>query len=172
MKKPTPDASMSGPATTAPLNGVVRGRDALRGAIEALIREAQRELRLRAPRLDDVIFGSSAIADALAAFATRHPRNRALVLIDDATTLKENERLLAVARRLSDRVELREADETDRGAYDLCLMVDRTVHMTQTDITRSDSVIVRQAPATARLIEPFNAAWDRGTRVALRTLGL
>jgi hypothetical protein len=150
----------------------VRGREALCAAVVALMGEAQRAVRLYAAQLDPAVFDSSAVADALAAFA-RDPRNRAAMLLENAAVLEHNQRLLAVARRLAGTVQLRQADEQDRGARALYLLVDRAAHLQQEDVTRTEAVIARQtARETTRLVEQFDAAWERGTGIALRTLGL
>lgn len=153
--------------------GPVQGRDALRAAIAALLRQAKREVRLYAPRLDAAIFDHSAVTGALVAFATRHAQHRANLLVEDAAILQGNQRLLAIARRLADTVELREADPEDRGAADLYLIIDRSAHLMQQDVTRNEAVVVLQTPReTAHLIGRFGGTWDRAQRLPLQPTGL
>jgi hypothetical protein len=139
-----------------------------------LLRSARREVRLFSPHLDSAVFNTDAVTGALAAFATQHGRNRARVLLEDATqVLRDNSRLISLARRLPDNVELRELEDADRGARDAYLVADRAAYFAQADVTRSEATVVTQKSRDlADLIERFEAAWERSRPVALRPLGL
>lgn len=153
--------------------GAAHGSDALRASASALLRAARREVRLAAPYLDPAIFNTGAVVDALAAFVTQHPRNRARVLIEDVNqVLRDNGRLIVLARRLPDAIELREVEENERGARDLYLLADRSLSLVQETMDRTDGVVSRAPHEIAALIERFDAAWERASPVALRTLGL
>lgn len=155
-------------------DGLVHGPEALVHAAAALLHAARRNIRLFAPQVAPALFSSAAVTDALAHFAARHARNSARLLIEDAAQLlRDNGRLVQRARRLADAVELREVEDTERGARDLYIIVDRSAHLLQEDIGRNDAVVATGAPhQTLELIERFDAAWDRATPLALRTLGL
>lgn len=153
--------------------GAIQGREALRAAIAGLMQEATREIRLYAPRLDATIFNYSIVVDALRQFAVRHTNNRALFLIEDGASLQENQRLLALIRRLNDRVALHEVGEEDRGGADLYLVIDHALHLHQGDVLRSDALIVRQKPHdTMHIVDRFDTAWHRSSSVRLNSVGL
>lgn len=155
-------------------DGLVRGPDALAHAIAAVLRSARRDARLFAPQLAPSIFSSAAVTAALARFATGHARNRARLLVEDATQLlRDNGRLVQLARRLAAGLEVREVEDNDRGARDLYIVADRLAFLLQEDIGRNDAVVATRAPQeTNGLIERFDTAWDRATPLALSTLGL
>lgn len=156
-----------------PTEGAVHGYEALRDTAAALVGAAQREVRLFAPYLEPTVFNTGAVAGALIEFARRHPRNRVLVLIEDAVQVqRDNDRLVALARRLSDRVELRAVEENDRGARDLYLLADRATCLYRETMDRIDAVVLHQAQEIAARIERFDTVWERAEPVALRTLGL
>lgn len=154
--------------------GAVHGNDALTQAIAALLQQARREIRLFAPYLDAAVFGSPSIAQALAAFAARHRRNRAHLLLEDTAQLqRDSGRLLDSVRRVADAAELRAVEENDRGARDLFVIADRAAFLVQEDIGRADAVVTTQAPREiAELIGRFDVAWERAVPIALRPLGL
>jgi sugar-specific transcriptional regulator TrmB len=156
------------------VEGAVQGREALANAVAALLRSARREVRLFAPCIEPAVFHTPPVTSAIAHFAAAHSRNRVNVLIEDvAQVMRENGRLIELARRLADNVELREVEDNDRGARDLFLLVDRSAFLTLEDIGRSDGVVSARAPQElAQLITRFDDVWERATPVALRTLGL
>jgi|ERR1051325_4275540 hypothetical protein len=166
---PPPDAATG----AAPPEGAVRGPDQLRDTIVALFGQAHRAVRLASPYLDRRIFNTGAMANAIASFARQHARNRAYILIEDATQVRQdNDRLIVLLRRLADGVELREVDETDRGARDLYLLTDFTACLFQEDVGRSDAVVSRKPNEIAARLGRFDAAWERANPIAIGTLGL
>lgn len=172
MNQPDPPVATNDP-TPALVEGALQGAEEVARGIAALVRLARREVRLCAPYLDPAAFNSAAVVEALGAFAVRHPRNRLHLLIEDVPqVLRDNGRLVVLARRAADTVELRAVPENERGARDLYLVVDRSARLVQEDVTRAAAVLSRAAPETAPLIERFNAAWARAEPIALRTLGL
>jgi hypothetical protein len=154
--------------------GAVHGTEALAQAVAALLASARREVRLFAPYMEPAVFHTAAVTGAIARFAAQHSRNRVNVLVEDvAQVMRDNGRLVDLARRLADGVELREIEDNDRGARDLFLLVDRSAFLVLEDIGRSDGVVSARAPQElAQLVSRFNDVWDRATPVALRTLGL
>ena len=167
-----PESATSATDATA-TTGAIHGPEALALALASLIGASRRDVRIFAQRLNPAVFNSAAMTGAISQFATQHPRNRLRLLIEDRSDLlRDNGRLLDLARRLADAVELREVDDNDRGARDLFLVADRSASLVQEDIGRADAVVDRQAVEALKLIERFDAAWERGASIALRTLGL
>jgi hypothetical protein len=156
------------------VDGLVQGEAGIGRALAQLIRAARREVRLFAPVLNPAIFHGATVTQAMAHFVTQHSHNRIRILIEDVTqTLRDNGRLVDLARRLADGIELREAEDADRGARDLYLLADRSAFLMQEDVGRSDAIVNLRTPhAAAQLLGRFDAAWDRAAAVALRTLGL
>lgn len=151
----------------------MHGYEALRDAAAALVHAARREVRLFAPYLEPAVFNTAAFSGALAEFARQHARNHVRVLVEDAVQLqRDNDRLVALTRRLSDRVELRVVEENDRGARDLYLIADRTACLHREAMDRVEAVVLHKAQDIAALIERFDAVWERAEPIALRTLGL
>lgn len=156
------------------VEGTVQGHEALADAVATLLQSARREMRLFAPYVEPAVFHTPSVTSALAHFAAAHARNRVNVLIEDvAQVMRENGRLIELARRLADNVELREVEDNDRGARDLFLLVDRAAFLMVEDVGRSDGVVSARAPQElAQLLTRFDDVWERATPVALRTLGL
>ena len=154
--------------------GLVHGPEALAQAVAALLHRARREVRVFAPYVEPAVFQSASVTGAVARFAAQHSRNRVYILIEDvAQVLRDNGRLIELARRMADAIELREVEDNDRGARDLFLLADRSAFLMQEDVGRSDGVVTARAPQeVAQLIGRFDDTWDRATPVALRTLGL
>lgn len=159
---------------SGPADGLVQGPEALAQALAALVRSARRDVRLFAPQLAPSIFGTGAVGAALQRFATQHARNQARLLVEDtAQLLRDNARLVELARRLPDRLAIREVEENDRGARDMYAVADRAAHLVQEDVGRNDAVVATAARHdTLKLAERFDATWERATPIALRTLGL
>ncbi len=167
-----PPIEPNAPATPLP-EGAVQGIDGLCTATTALLQHARRQVRLRSPYLDPTVFNTSSFVDALASFVAQHPRNRARFLIEDTTqVLRDNNRLIGVARRLADTIELRVVEDDAKGERDFYLVVDRSAHLIQEDVTRNNGMLARTPSLTAHLIERFDAAWERAESVALRPLGI
>lgn len=164
-------AGNAGPELT---EGLVHGPEALVRAVTALLRSARHEVRLFAPRVAPSVFSSTATTTALGHFAARHARNNARLLVEDAPQLlRDNGRLVQLARRLADSLELREVEDNNRGARDLYVIADRSAYLMQEDVERNEALVAIRTPhETVKLIERFDAAWDRATPLALRTLGL
>lgn len=154
--------------------GAVHGHDALAHAVTALLHSARREVRLFAPVVEPAVFHTASVTGAIARFAAQRSRNHMNLLIEDvAQVMRDNGRLIDLARRLADGIELREVEDNDRGARDLFLLVDRSAFLLLEDVARSDGVVSTRAPQElAQLISRFDDIWQRATPVALRTLGL
>lgn len=172
MAEPQPPSDRT---DAAPLvEGAVHGHDALAQAVAALLQSARREVRLFAPYIEPAVFHTSIVTGAIAKFAAQHARNHVSVLVEDvAQVTRDNGRIIELARRLADGVELREVEDNDRGARDLFLLIDHAAFLVLEDVGRSDGIVSTRAPQElAQLIGRFDDAWERATPVALRTLGL
>lgn len=173
MAEPQPPTNKN---DTAPAlsEGVVNGHEALAHAVTALLHSARREVRMFAPVVEPAIFHTASVTGAIARFAAQHSRNRMNLLIEDvAQVMRDNGRLVDLARRLADGIELREVEDNDRGARDLFLLIDHSAFLMLEDVARSDGVVSTRAPQElAQFVSRFDDIWERATPVALRTLGL
>lgn len=147
---------------------LVRGVEAVRDLLGPLIDRAQHEVALFAPQLPAELFNTVAFIRAFASFAARHRRNRGRLLLGDAPqALRDNDRLVALARRLSDAILVRQVAENDRGDRDIVLLVDHSAYLQQQDSARVEAVLdTRGGPAIAKLVDRFEAMWDRSEPVA------
>jgi len=159
----------------SPQRALVRGRDAIRDALAPLVDRALHEVVLFAPQLPPELFNTVAFSRALASFAARHQRNRGRILLDDVQqALKDNDRVVALARRLSDTISVRQVADDDRRHSDIFLLVDQAAYLQQQDAVLAEAILdTRGGPATAELAQRFNAMWERSEPIsALHPVGL
>ncbi len=149
------------PDDTAPR--VLSDRAAVRGFVERLIGTAQREIVIFAPRLDPALFDDMPVVQALAHFAARHRHNRARLLVEDTVqAIRDNDNLVALCRRLGEFIQLRQVDDTHYGLREQFLVADRRAYLHQEDFSRPECVAaLAGGPAAARLVQRFEAMWDR-----------
>ncbi|KPL26931.1 MAG: hypothetical protein AMJ72_11680, partial [Acidithiobacillales bacterium SM1_46] len=91
-----------------------------------------------------------------------------------AQAVRDNNRLIDLARRLSDFVEIRQVGESDRGLRELFVLADRNAVLYQQDVTRVEAIVDtggRRAGAELRM--RFQGLWDRSEPIPeIRTTGL
>jgi hypothetical protein len=164
------------PAATSPgTTERVSGRDAMGDRLAQLVECARRELAILAPQLDPHWFNQSRVGTALARFLTTHPQNRARLLVEDAEqAVRDNDRVVSIARRLSDFLEIRRLGEQDLGCREMFALADRVGVFHQGDTTRLEALFsANDVRAAATLKQRFNEAWERSEPVTeLRTAGL
>lgn len=164
-----------GPDSTAePLQGEAAFRDAtLRCA--AL---TQRHLRIRSVLLDPLLYDTDAFAALTSAVARRHAQTFVHLLISDPSILvNEGHRLLALARRLPSKVQIRrpkEAAAESRPDEPACLIADETGILVQPKSGTYAGFVDLQGGALARgRALDFDAAWERSLPIPdLRLLGI
>jgi hypothetical protein len=161
------------PATTA--SGRIHGRAGIGHAIQALAAQARHEFWVCAPQLDPGWFNTAALADTLAHLAAGHRLNRIRMLVEDkGQAVRDNERLVALARRFSEFVELRQVGEQDHGLRELVVIADHEGSLVQLDVTRHDAIVETQARrAAGPLRQQFQERWDRSEPIfEIHTTGL
>lgn len=154
---------------------VIRGRDEIRDQFAVLAEEAKREVALFSPQLDSYFFNNGRFARALASFAARHRHNRARILVEDTSqALRDNDRLVALLRRLSDFLDMREVGEEHRGVRDMFIVVDHGGYLHRQDMSKPECLTNAHDPQEAvQLLRRFNEMWNRSEPIAsLRTAGL
>ena len=165
------------PDNTEPRIGasVLKERDGIRDAVAALIGQARREIIVFAPQMDAHFFNNSQLARSLASFAARHQYNRARLLIEDASqVLRDNDRIVALCRRLAEFIQLRQVGEEHLGFREMFLIVDGTSYLHQLDVTEPECVVEPSGRKRAvELRQRFESMWDRSEPAAgLNTAGL
>jgi len=152
-----------------------RSREEAREIITGLIGAARREVKVFAPLLEPYYFNTKAMEQGLIAFALAHPTNRAQFLIEDVPRLLLAQgRLIALLRRLSERIEIRRVDDESAGQREFFVVADERGYFHQTDYEILDSSAEADAPGRAALLtQRFAELWARSERIAdLQPTGL
>ena len=139
-------------------------RTALRETIAALLEQAQHEILVFGPDLDGYYFNTARVADALGRFIARHRENRARILVEHRQqVIRDNARLIALARRFADAVQLRRVSEDHAGSNELFIVVDSRTSLYQQDADRIDRPIaMQQLREAALLARRFRTMWELG----------
>lgn len=148
---------------------------AVAAAVTSLLEQTRRRIAVFAPALDGRLFNNSLIAELLARFAARHPRNRAqFLVIDTVTLLRDNPRLTEVCRRFSTFVQARAMGEEHAELTEMFMVVDGTAYLHQKHTDRMTFLVDYNAPAQARLLgQQFDNLWQQAQPIsALNALGL
>jgi hypothetical protein len=162
-------------ADTPPTHRILRERGEIAAQIATLVSQARREIALFAPELEPALFNTAALDHALAGFAIAHRHNRARLLVEDTQqAVRDNPRLVELARRLSEFVELRQVGEAHRGRRELFVLVDRTGYLYQRELARPECQLDLHGRREAiELAQRFQEMWDRSEPIAtIRTAGL
>ena len=154
---------------------VIRLQDEVAAGLLGLLGEARRRVDIFSPRLDPALFNTQGATAALAAVATRNRLSRVRILIEDSQQLvRDNIRLVNLARRFSDFVRLQRLGEEHIGLNETIVLVDGRASLYQADLARHEYVIERGGGlGTAELVLRFNAMWDRSEPIPeIHTTGL
>ena len=158
-----------------------RKRNPLEGAAAlaswglALIPLGLRRLRILSTALAPEVYDSDALRDALLAFATSHPQARVQILVREPAALAQgNHRLVALARRLSSLVHLRQLLPGSATPEDELLVTDHGGLLCWSHSRPPRGYGIRHAPREARqLAEAFDELWGQSREITeLRTLSL
>jgi hypothetical protein len=136
-------------------------REELREAATALISRARRELMICCPALDPLLFNRAVLAEALGRFIARQPRSRLRIVVEDTEhMLLSNVRLVELARRFSDIVQVKRLGEPHHGLTELFMVADGISCLRQQDIAVMDATLDLQAPPLcAPLARRFEEIW-------------
>lgn len=159
----------------APERRLLRDRIEISHFLAVLAENATREIVIFAPRLDGAFFNTSRFARALASFAARHRQNLARIVVEDTEqTLRDNDRLAGLCRRLSDFIHMHRVAEEHVGMREMFIVVDHRGYLRQEDIAKPDCLAhLKDAHEAVLLTRRFNELWDRSEPIiALRGAGL
>ncbi|WP_263141971.1 histone acetyltransferase HPA2 [Pseudomonas sp. RIT-PI-AD] len=128
----------------------------------ALLQQAQRSLCLYTPDLEPWLYHHSSVQEACTRFLIAHPRNRLRILLRDATrAVKEGNRLLNLARRLSSNCHIRKLNPdypNDEAAY---LLADDRGLLLRPEPDAYAGYALYNDPGRVRLRQTaFDQAWD------------
>jgi hypothetical protein len=154
---------------------IIRDRGEVSDFLAGLMESATREIVIFAPRLDSAHFNTARVSRALASFAARHRHNLARIVVEDTEqALRDNDRLVALCRRLSDFIHMHRVAEENLGICEMFVVVDRGGYLLQMDIAKPDCAAAPRDPQQAvQLARRFNELWDRSEPIAsLRSAGL
>jgi hypothetical protein len=153
----------------------LKERDAIRDRIASLIVSARREIIVFAPQMDAHFFNNSQLTRPLASFAARHQNNRARFLIEDASqVLRDNDRVVALCRRLPEFIQLHQVGEEHLGFREMFIIVDGASYLHQPDVTEYACIVEPSGRRRAvEMLQRFEQMWDRSEpAVGLNTAGL
>jgi len=154
---------------------IIRTRDEVTSALQSLLGEARQRVDIFAPRLDPHFFNTQTIAEGLTAVATRNRLSRVSILTEDSQqAVRDNIRLVNLARKLSDFVHLQRVGDEHVGLNEMFVLVDGRACLHQADLARHEAIVERGGGhGTAELVMRFNAMWDRSEPIPeIHTTGL
>lgn len=134
-----------------------------RAALLSAVQEPRRHLALLSPELDPVLFDTDALCDALSAFVRRSPSTQLRILIySSKRAVETSHRLLALARRLDDRIVIAKVPEEHARDERSFLVWDNEGYWLQPGRDTYDGLSNGHDPVmAARLRERFDYLWER-----------
>lgn len=142
-------------------------------AVLGVIDRARHRIALYASVLPPLPFATVAVGRALTQFAVAHGQHRVQLLIDDADqALRDNERLVALTRRLPEQMQWRQLAAEDRQAPD-CVIVNDNATGVRLVPALGNSMEWIDAAAAREWYARFDRLWQRAAPLpALHSLGL
>jgi len=137
-------------------------RDDLRAAAVDLIAQARRELVICSPALDPALYNRASLAEALGHFIARQARCRVRIVVEDTEhMLQGSVRLVELARRFSDLVQIQRLGEPHHGLTEMIMVADGTSCLYQPDIASIDATLDLHTPHLALpLARRFEDIWS------------
>lgn len=134
-----------------------------RAALLSATKEPRRHLALLSPELDPALFDSEALCEALSAFVRSSPGTQLRILIySSKRAIESSHRLLALARRLDDRILLAKVPEEHARDERSFLVWDNEGYWLQPGRDTYDGLSNGHDPVmAARLRERFDYLWER-----------
>src|SRR5690554_3126974 len=126
-----------------------------------LLAQAQREVRIRSALLNSGVFETDAFNQALSEFVRRARDNRAMILIDYPNALLQRDhRMVALMRRLSDKIQFRHFyGEADDLRDSLLLTDQQGLLIKPVDADAVGFFSFNDTIQTAELVETFAYDW-------------
>lgn len=151
------------------------GREEMSAAIAESIGKASRKLSIYAPSINPLFFNSADAVAALASFCTAAPQNRVRFLVEQGDrTVRENGRLVNLARRISDLIEIRQLGEETAATAEMFMVVDNKGYLHQADSEKAQCVVdLEDTTRAGAFSNRFDRMWERSVVISgLHVLGL
>jgi hypothetical protein len=146
-----------------------------RELVLALVRQGRRSARLLSRQLDPPLYDNAPFFDALASLVRSHRESRARLLVAEPDTLIRNDhRLVALAQRLTSRIEIRQLAPQHATLEEDLLVVDESGLLYRAQGQRYEgSADFNDRREARRLARWFDELWEQTTpAVGLRRLDL
>jgi len=140
----------------------IAGRDNVRDAVLNVLRHANHRIMVVAPMLDPYFFSNEEVTSYFASFAVRNPRNTVRFLVDDGdSTVRYNSRLVSVARKLGDFVQIRQPGEIHTLGMEMRISIDTTGYLIQPDHTKPECIVdLEDKNSAAMYLRQFEDMWQ------------
>lgn len=140
----------------------IAGRDEVRNAVISVLRQANHRIRIVAPILDPYNFNNEEVTGLLTSFAVAHPRNSVRILVEDGDgTVRHNSRLIAVARKLGDFVQIRQPGEIHTLGMEMRISIDTTGYLIQPDHSKPACIVdLQDRNSAAKHQRQFDEMWQ------------
>ena len=154
---------------------LLKTRDAVRAQITLLTNQARHEIRLFTPQLDPALFNTAELTGLLTSFVARDRHNFIQILVEDSDqTVRDNDRVVLLCRRMSDFVHLHRVGEQHIGLKEMFLVVDHLGYLHQSDLARHDCVSASaDTRGAVQLAQRFQQMWEHSEPLRqINTVGL
>ncbi len=140
----------------------IAGRDDVRDAVLNVLRQADHRIQIVAPILDPHNFSNTEVTSFLTSFAVAHRRNMVRILVDDGDgTVRYNSRLITVARKLGDFVQIRQPGELHSLGMDMWISIDTKGYLIQPDHTKPECIVdLNDKNSAAKHLRQFEEMWQ------------
>ena len=158
--RPTPTAhaeeAQSSPQEITDLLSALAG-------LSTTLTHAARDIAILSPMLDHQLFDQDAIVDAISELARRAARSRVrIVIMSNKLIVDRGHRLLDLARRLDDKIQIRLLSEEITADTSTFVCVDRDSYWLLPTTEEFHGVYDLVNPVTARrLRDAFEQAWEK-----------
>jgi len=153
----------------------IAGRDNVRDAVLNVLRHANHRILVVAPVLDPYFFSNEEVTSYLASFAVRNPRNSVRFLVEDGDgTVRYNSRLITVARKLGDFVQIRQPGELHSLGMEMRISIDTIGYLIQPDHTKSECIVdLEDRNSAAKYLRQFEEMWQTARYISsINVIGL
>jgi hypothetical protein len=147
----------------------------MRDTIADACSHARRKIAIYAPTLDPAYLNAPSVIDALAVVCTGGSQNRIRILVDQGDrSVRDNPRLIALTRRVSDFIDIRELGEETAATMEMFILIDRAGYVHQADADKAQCVVDLEDPTRAgAFANRFDRMWERSVPIGeLHVLGL
>ena len=134
-----------------------------RAALDALLPQGRRTLRILAPELDHELLSRDEVTSALAAMVRVSPMTRIRVLLaDSSAAIQRGHRLVQLARRFSSYIEMRLIEDPESSGPAWLVLDEQAVIQRPDYRSYTDGRVCGLDPDAGRLCREFDEMWERG----------